>query len=105
MLYRLAVSFKILHSLRINMITNNRLFMDMSLFGPKGPTYTFELGGLTCSKCVATVKRTVKALDGVKKAKVSFDMKKLTVMASCEMDTDVIMTAIVEEGFEAEESD
>jgi Cu+-exporting ATPase len=76
--------------------------MAMSLFGPKGPTYLFELEGLTCSKCVAAVKRVTKQIDGVKKAKVSFNMKRLTIIADEEIETDPIIAAIEEEGFEAE---
>ena len=76
----------------------------MSLFGPKGPTYTFKLDGLTCSTCVAAVKRVTKHLDGVKKAKVSFDMKRLTIIAEEEMETDHIVAAVEEEGFEAEQT-
>ena len=83
---------------------NNSLVITMSLFGPKGPTYTFKLGGLTCSMCVDKVTRTVKALDGVKKAKVSIDMKKLTVTANSPIDPDVIVTAISGKGYEAEKS-
>jgi len=77
----------------------------MSLFGPKGPTYTFKLGGLTCSMCVAKVSKTVQELDGVKKAKVSTDMKKLTVTASSEVDPGMIVTAITEKGYEADKLD
>lgn len=80
------------------------MFESMSLFGPKGPTYTFELGGLTCSMCVNKVTKTVKALNGVKKAKVSINMRKLTVIANSPIDPDVIVTAIIEKGFEAEKS-
>ncbi len=77
----------------------------MSLFGPKGPIYRFKLDGLTCSMCVAKVSKTVKALDGVKKAKVSLDMKNLTVTTSQEMDPDAIVSAITEQGFKAEKVD
>jgi copper chaperone CopZ len=81
----------------------NYVLWVMSLFGPKGPTYVFKLEGLTCSKCVAQVKRTAKSFSWVKKAKVSFDMKKLTIVTSAEIDTDSLVDAIIEEGFEAEQ--
>ena len=74
----------------------------MSLFGPKGPSYSFKLGGLTCSMCVAKVTRTVKELEAVAKAKISPDMKKLTVTAKNEMDPEIIARAIQEKGYEAE---
>jgi len=77
----------------------------MPLFGQKGPNYSFKLGGLTCSMCVAKVSRTVKELDGVKKAKISVDMKKLTVTASPDIDPDTIVSAIVAKGYEAEKLD
>lgn len=79
--------------------------IDMSLFGQKGPTYTFKLGGLTCSMCVAKVSKAVKELDGVKKARVSTDMRKLTVTASSEIDPDLVVSAITGKGYEAERSD
>ena len=77
----------------------------MPLFGQKGPTYSFKLGGLTCSMCVAKVSRTVKELDGVKKARISVDMKNLTVTASSDIDPDTIVSAIVAKGYEAEKLD
>ena len=95
---------EILHSLKINLIIIYYILGNMSLFGPKGPTYTFKLGGLTCSMCVNKVTKTVKAINGVKKAKVSIDMKKLTVSANSPINPDEIVTAIIEKGYEAEKS-
>ncbi len=86
------------------MIMNNSVAITMSLFGSKGPTYTSKLGGLTCSMCVGKVTKTVKALDGVKKAKNSMDMKTLTVTANSPIDPDLIVTAITGKGYEAEKS-
>jgi len=54
--------------------------------------------------CVAKVMKTVDALDGVKKARVSKDMKKLTVTADTGIDADMIVTAIKENGYGAERS-
>lgn len=80
----------------------NRFFMTMSLFGSKGKTYNFKLGGLTCSMCVKKVTETVNSLDGVKKVRISADMKELTVTAKLEINPADVVKAIQEKGYQAE---
>lgn len=60
------------------------------------------VGGMSCKHCVKAVTDAVKALDGVKKVKVSLESNSATVEYDDQkVNIDAIKTAIREEGYEA----
>jgi len=63
-------------------------------------TLTFAVTGMTCQHCVASVTREVSEVAGVKK--VSVDLENGIVIAEGnELDTDAIVVAITEAGYQA----
>ena len=56
--------------------------------------------GMHCMHCAGGVEKAVKALDGVKSAKVNLDKKICTAKLSGDISDDAITSAIKEAGFE-----
>ena len=63
---------------------------------------TLHVEGMMCQHCVARVKKTLEALDGVEEAIVDLDGKKATVKLSADVADDVLVQAIVDQDYEAE---
>ena len=63
---------------------------------------TLHVGGMMCQHCVARVKKTLEAIDGVEEAIVDLEGEKATVKLSADVADDVLVSAIVEQDYEAE---
>ena len=63
---------------------------------------TLHVEGMMCQHCVARVKKTLEALDGVEEAIVDLDGKKATVRLSADVADDVLVQAVVDQDYEAE---
>ena len=63
---------------------------------------TLHVGGMMCQHCVARVKKTLEAIDGVEEAIIDLEGEKATVKLSAEVADDVLVSAIVEQDYEAE---
>ena len=63
---------------------------------------TLHVGGMMCQHCVARVKKTLEAIDGVEEAIVDLEGEKATVKLSADDADDVLVNAIVEQDYEAE---
>ncbi|HIR42414.1 MAG TPA: heavy metal translocating P-type ATPase [Candidatus Aphodovivens avicola] len=63
---------------------------------------TLHVGGMMCQHCVARVKKTLEAIDGVEEAIVDLEGEKATVKLSAEVADDVLVNAVVEQDYEAE---
>lgn len=61
-----------------------------------------HVGGMMCQHCVARVKKTLEAIDGVEEAIVDLEGEKATVKLSADVADDVLVNAIVEQDYEAE---
>jgi len=73
----------------------------MGLFG-KSKTIVLAVEGMTCGHCVMKVTNALKALKGVKDAKVELEAKKATVTYDpSKVDEKAMIAAIVEVGFQA----
>jgi copper chaperone CopZ len=59
-----------------------------------------KIRGMTCGGCVASVKRVLEALPGVKAADVSLANAAATVRHDDAVDTQRLKTAVEEAGFE-----
>ncbi|HIT46059.1 MAG TPA: heavy metal translocating P-type ATPase [Candidatus Aphodovivens excrementavium] len=62
---------------------------------------TLHVEGMMCQHCVARVKKTLEALDGVEEAIVDLDGKKATVRLSADVADDVLVQAVVDQDYEA----
>jgi len=63
---------------------------------------TFKVDGMTCMKCVAHVKKAMERVDGVDEAVVDLDSGIAVAKMSTDVAADVIIDAIVDEGYEAQ---
>ena len=63
---------------------------------------TLHVGGMMCQHCVARVKKTLEAIDGVEEAIIDLEGEKATVKLSADVADDVLVNAIVEQDYEAE---
>ena len=63
---------------------------------------TLHVGGMMCQHCVARVKKTLEAIDGVEEAIVDLEGEKATVKLSADVADDVLVNAIAEQDYEAE---
>ena len=63
---------------------------------------TLHVGGMMCQHCVARVKKTLEAIDGVEESIVDLEGEKATVKLSADVADDVLVSAIVEQDYEAE---
>ena len=63
---------------------------------------TLHVGGMMCQHCVARVKKTLEAIDGVEEAIVDLEGEKATVKLSADVADDALVNAIVEQDYEAE---
>jgi len=61
---------------------------------------TLKVTGMTCGHCVAAVTKALENIPGVEKADVSLDEAQAIV--SGEADTQAMVEAVKEEGYEAE---
>ena len=62
--------------------------------------YTFQVKGMACSHCVATVENAVKSIDGVLAAKADLASGKLTVEAKTDGLAEQITAAVRKKGFD-----
>ncbi len=68
----------------------------------KGTNTVISVEGMHCVKCAAKVENALKALDGVKKAKVDLDKKSVSVVYdSAKVAVDAMKAAINAVGFKA----
>ena len=63
---------------------------------------TLHVGGMMCQHCVARVKKTLEAIDGVEEAIVDLEGEKATVKLSADVADDVLVNAVVEQDYTAE---
>lgn len=61
---------------------------------------TLTVDGMTCMHCVGAVKKALEQVPGVETADVSLEQKQAVVTGSA--DVDAMISAIKEEGYEAE---
>ena len=61
---------------------------------------TLKVTGMTCGHCVAAVTKALEGLPGVEKADVS--LEKAQAIVSGDADTQAMVDAVKEEGYEAE---
>mgnify|MGYP004721769991 FL=1 len=57
--------------------------------------------GMMCKNCVAHVEKALKGIDGVADAKADLDAKTATVTLASDVADDVLVKAVVDEGYEA----
>ena len=57
--------------------------------------------GMMCKNCVAHVEKALKGIDGVADAKADLDAKTATVTLAADVADDVLVKAVVDEGYEA----
>jgi copper chaperone len=63
-------------------------------------TLTYSVLGMTCGHCVASVRGAVGKVDGVHSVEVNLDSK-VVVVTGTDLDSDAILAAIDEAGFDA----
>ncbi len=63
-------------------------------------TCTFQVKGMACSHCVATVEAAAKSIKGVVSAKAELATGTLTVEANDDASTEQITAAVRKKGFE-----
>lgn len=63
---------------------------------------TMKVNGMHCSNCSNSVESAVKAIPGIKSAKVDLAKKELTYETASAVPVELIMTAISDLGFEPE---
>ncbi len=61
---------------------------------------TLKVTGMTCGHCVAAVTKALEGIPGVEKADVS--LEKAQAVVSGDADTQAMVAAVKEEGYEAE---
>ena len=62
----------------------------------------FKVEGMMCQHCVARVTNALKAVDGVADVKITLKKKKVEVGLEKEVSDEILVTAIVNAGYEAE---
>lgn len=76
-----------------------------NIFGQKAPAVKrclLKVEGMTCDKCVNTVKEALESVKGVKEAKVSLDKKEAEVKFENGVDLQALVKAVTEKGYKAE---
>lgn len=79
--------------------------MSINLFGQKGPAVKrclLKVEGMTCDKCVNTVKEALESVKGVKEVKVSLDKKEAEVKFEDAIDLQALVKVVNEKGYKAE---
>lgn len=71
------------------------------LFGSK-TTHTLKVEGMSCKHCVATVRKALEGVAGVKKAVVDLEGKSATVTAKDSVKRADLIAAVEKAGFKAE---
>ncbi len=66
---------------------------------PKPTTYEFDVQGMDCAGCAATVKKAAAAVKGVSKAGISFETSKLFVEASPDFNVSAVLEAVGKAGY------
>ncbi len=66
---------------------------------PKPATYEFEVRGMDCAGCTATVQKTAAAVKGVSKAWISFETSRLFVEAAPDFDASAVLEAVGKAGY------
>ena len=67
----------------------------------KSVEYTFKVEGMKCPMCQAKVEKALKAVDGVKSAKVDLAGGSVTVSAKASVTEEALKKAVIEAGFQA----
>ena len=62
---------------------------------------TLHVEGMMCVRCVAHVKKALEAVEGVASADVDLDAKRAVVSLDADVADEVLVAAVVEEGYEA----
>lgn len=62
-------------------------------------TKTLAVDGMMCQHCVAHVKKSLEAIDGVESAEVSLENKNVVITLSKAVDDGLIKDAIAEAGY------
>lgn len=63
---------------------------------------TLKVNGMHCANCSKSVENAVKAISGIKSAKVDLDKKELQYEEAAPVPVELVMTAISELGFDPE---
>ena len=61
---------------------------------------TLNVEGMSCEHCVKHLTKTLKEVDGVKRADVSLNLKKAIIEHADSVTQDTLKAAVVEAGFE-----
>jgi copper chaperone CopZ len=63
-------------------------------------TTTYEIQGMTCGHCVASVSDAIRTLPGVDDVDVDLDSSTATVTSESSLDSDAVRSAVEEAGYE-----
>ncbi|TAK35386.1 MAG: heavy metal translocating P-type ATPase [Saprospiraceae bacterium] len=61
-------------------------------------THTYQITGMTCDHCVQTVKKTLKAIDGIQSAEVTLEPPQATIAMHHHMETKALNEALAKAG-------
>ena len=64
-------------------------------------TKSYDVAGMTCGGCAATVKKEVTSLDEVTEANVDYQSGRLSVTSATELADAVVLAAVEKAGYQA----
>ncbi len=64
-------------------------------------TLKLKVDGMSCGHCVAAVKKALEAVEGVLRADVDLEAGQATVQGEADLQEQVLIEALVDEGYEA----
>ena len=64
-------------------------------------TKSYDVAGMTCGGCAATVKKEVTSLDEVTEANVDYQSGRLSVTSASELADAVVLAAVEKAGYQA----
>lgn len=70
-------------------------------YGVPTVTHTFDITGMSCAGCAASIEKSVNLIDGVLQAEVNFAIEKLTVQALQSVSSHDLINAVTKLGYSA----